>query len=302
MTDTRDSVEVAPLARLGDEARAAWEDASRGDRTDAAPILAVDGFEGPLDWWLEMAREQKIDLAKLSIASLIAAFAAALEAALAQQVDRQRRDGRLARWAVWAVMAATLTELRSRLLLPHDAKLARAAVMEAEALRQRLLERARMQGAADWFERRTQLGQETFRRGQPELSAAGRHGDLTELLRACLTLLQVPPDQAVALRPRPPPMWTAGDAMRQFAHVLPERPDGCPLSAFLPTIPRDAPQRARRCRVAVATTLLAGLELARDGTVWLDQAADWMPIQVTGRADGAGRCCTDPAQKAKLDQ
>ena len=55
---------------------------------------------------------------------------------------------------------------------------------------------------------------------------------------------------------------------------------------FLPTIPHDAPARARRCRVAVATTLLAGLELARDGTVWLDQAADWMPIHVTSRVNG----------------
>jgi segregation and condensation protein A len=287
-----DSAAVAPPT---DEAIAAWEDPPRGDRPDAAPILAVDGFEGPLDWWLEMARTQKIDFSKLSIASLIGAFAAALEAALAEPVDAPRANGQLARWAVWTVMAATLTEFRSRLLLPQDAKLARAAVAEAEALRQQLLDRARMRGAADWFERRTQLGQETFRRGQPELSAARRHGDLTELLRACLPVLLVPPDQAVALRPRPPPMWTAGDAMRRFARLLPERVEGCPLAAFLPTIPRDAPRRALRCRVAVATTLLAGLELARDGTVWLDQAADWMPIHVTSRVNGEAVAVVSPA-------
>jgi chromatin segregation and condensation protein Rec8/ScpA/Scc1 (kleisin family) len=58
------------------------------------------------------------------------------------------------------------------------------------------------------------------------------------------------------------------------------------LAVFLPTISHDAPRRALRCRVAVATTLLAGLELARDGAVLLDQAADWMPIHVTSRADG----------------
>jgi segregation and condensation protein A len=281
-----DSTDSAAVARAADEARAGWADKLRGDRTDAAPILAVDGFEGPLDWWLEMARGQTIDFSKLSIATLIGAFAAALEVALAEPVDGQRPDGQLARWAVWTVMAATLTELRSRLLLPPDAKLARAAVAEAGALRQQLLDRARMRAAADWFERRTQLGQETFRRGQPELRAAGRHGDLFDLLRACLPVLRVPQDQAAALRPRPPPMWTAGDALRRFARLLPERPDGGPLAGFLPTIPRDAPARALRCRVAVATTLLAGLELARDGTVWLEQAADWTPIQVTGRANG----------------
>jgi hypothetical protein len=52
---------------------------------DAAPVLIVDGFEGPLDWWLEMARGQKIDLAKLSIATLIESFATAMDAALASR-------------------------------------------------------------------------------------------------------------------------------------------------------------------------------------------------------------------------
>src|ERR1700743_1579625 len=91
---------------------AAWEDPPRVDRSDAAPGLAVDGFEGPLDWWLEMAQAQKIDLAKLSIASLIESFANAMDAALARHAGDL-----LPRWAVWIVMAATLTELWSRLLL-----------------------------------------------------------------------------------------------------------------------------------------------------------------------------------------
>jgi segregation and condensation protein A len=73
----------------------AWEEPRRIDR-DAAPVLAADGFEGSLDWWLEMARAQKIDLAKISIATLIGAFATAMEAALSQRVE-----GQLARWAVW---------------------------------------------------------------------------------------------------------------------------------------------------------------------------------------------------------
>ena len=141
---------------------AAWEDPPRGG-ADMAPVLTVEGFEGPLDWWLEMARGQKIDLAKLSIASLIGGFATAMEAALGR-----RLDGQLAHWAVWTVMAATLTELWSRLLLPPDAPAARTAVEEAEALRRQLLDRARMRAAAEWLERRTQLGRDAFRRGQPE--------------------------------------------------------------------------------------------------------------------------------------
>jgi hypothetical protein len=62
---------------------AAWEDPPRGARPDTAPVLSVDGFDGPLDWLLEMVRGQKIDLARLSIAALIEAFARAMTAALA---------------------------------------------------------------------------------------------------------------------------------------------------------------------------------------------------------------------------
>jgi hypothetical protein len=106
-----DSADRVSATRPIDAAAAAWEDPPRVYQTDAVPVLTVDGFEGPLDWWLEMARAQKIDLARLSIATLIGGFATAMDAALGR-----RLDGQLARWAVWTVMAATLTELRSRLL------------------------------------------------------------------------------------------------------------------------------------------------------------------------------------------
>jgi segregation and condensation protein A len=276
MTDAVDgSVEVHPAGAVS-----GWEDPPRAGRSDAAPVLAVDGFEGPLDWWLDMARSQKIDLAGVSIATLIGTFATAMEAALARRVD-----GQLARWAAWTVMAATLTELWSRLLLPADVPAARAAVEEAEALRRHLLERARMRTAADWLERRAQLGRDVFRRGRPEVSPANRGGDLTDLLRACLRALQVPDEQAVAFQPRPPPLWTASDALARVARLLAVLPDGSPLAAYLPPIPQDAPARTLRCRAAVASTLIAGLERARDGALSLDQDADWKPIRLTRRVD-----------------
>jgi segregation and condensation protein A len=272
------SAESVHTARSADAAVTAWEDPPRVNRRDAAPVLTVDGLEGPLDWWLEMARAQKIDLAKLSIATLIESFAAAMDAALAR-----RAGDLLPRWAVWTVMAATLTELWSRLLLPSDAPAARTAFEEAEALRRQLLDRARTRAAADFLERRVQLGRDAFRRGCPEASAT-RGGDLTELLRACLPALQVPQDQVVALRPRPPPLWTASDALARVARLLSELPDGSPLAAYLPPIPQDVPARALRCRAAMASTLIAGLERARDGALLLDQEADWGAIRVTRRA------------------
>jgi segregation and condensation protein A len=184
-----------------------------------------------------------------------------------------------------SISYSATTELWSRLLLPSDAPAARAAVEEAEALRRQLLDRARMRAAADWLERRMQLGRDAFRRGRPEVSAAGRGGDLTELLRACLPALQVQEEQAVAFRPRPPRLWTASDALGQFSRLLATLPDGSPLAAFLPRIDSNASSRALRCRAAVASTLIAGLERARDGALLLEQEVDWMPIRVSRRAD-----------------
>ena len=103
-------------------------------------MLAVDGFEGPLDWLLELARAGKVDLARLSILALVEAFADALEAGLHRTPDAPAPD--LAQWAAWTVMASQLAELRSRLLRPADAPEARTAQAEAEALRRQWLRRA----------------------------------------------------------------------------------------------------------------------------------------------------------------
>lgn len=256
----------------------AWEAPPRTPPASAAPVLAVDGFEGPLDWLLELARAQQLDLAKLSILQLVDAFALALDAALAEQ-QTIRAD--LARWGEWLVMAATLALLRSRLLLPPDAPAARAAQEEAEALRRRLLERAAIRHAADWLDRRTQLGRDVFGRGGVADAArsGARAADVTDLLRACLVALLVP-EQAEAYALRPLPFWRVGDAVARITRLLEVRPEGGGLGTFLPHVDGEGPARALRCRAAVASTFLAGLELARAGTLKLEQPQPWQDIHV----------------------
>ena len=225
-----------------------------------------------------MAQARKIDLARLSIVALIEAFATAMEAALARRTDG--RAAELGRWGGWLVMAATLAFLRSRLLLPGDSPEAKAAEDEAEALRRRLVSRAQVRAAADWLERRPQLGRDVFGRGTGQRhDDGGRIGDITELLRACLVALRVP-EQADADRPRPPPLWQVSDAIARMRQLLGALPDGSPLTAFLPEVGGAEPGRALRRRVAVSSTLVAGLELARTGTLALDQDAPWTPIRV----------------------
>jgi segregation and condensation protein A len=260
---------------------AGWEDPPHAARSTGPPVLSVDGFEGPLDWLLELARAQKIDLARLPIASLIESFAEALETALA------RRDGqapRLERWGEWLVMAATLTWLRSRLLVPDASPDGEQALDEAEDLRRALVARQHIRAATDWLERRPQLGREVFPRGRPEVRAsAARGGDIADLLRACLALLRVPEDRVDLYQPRPPPMWGVADALARMQELLGALPAGSPLVAFLPVIDESQPGRPLRSRAAVASTLVAGLELARSETLSLEQDAAWAQILVFER-------------------
>jgi len=241
-------------------------------------VLAVDGFEGPLDWLLEMARAQRIDLTKLSILSLVEAFTAALTAALAQ--PRVRRVD-LSRWGEWLVTAATLALLRSRLLLPKDALEAKAAQDEAEALRRLLVGRAAMQRAAEWLDRRPQLGREVFGRGGgvESATAVSRGADVTDLFRACLLALRVS-DQADAYQRHRVPFWRVADAVARITRILVKWPGGGELGMFLPAMNASTPEQEVRCRTALASTFVAGLELAREGKLRLNQPRPWQDIHV----------------------
>ena len=74
-------------------------------------------------------------------------------------------------------MAATLTQLRARLILPTSTPEAQAAIREADELRRQLLSRRHIQAAADWLERRQQLGLQVWARGRSEQGVAGAPGE-----------------------------------------------------------------------------------------------------------------------------
>jgi segregation and condensation protein A len=255
-----------------------WEDPPRAAAPTDAPILSAEGIEGPLDWLLEMARAQKLDLAKLPIGALIQSFAEVMEVALSQL---DRRASTLARWGDWLVMAATLTQLRSRLLLPAEAPEAKAALSEAEAWRQKLIAKEEMLAAADWLERRPQLGSAFFARGRPESRTVSRGADITDLLHACLALLRVPDDVVATYRPRPPVFWRVSQAIARIEEVLVAAPGEKSFQAFLPAVALEEAGREGRCRAAVASTLVAGLELAREGKVLVRQQEAWGEISVS---------------------
>src|SRR6516225_1819035 len=127
--------------------------ASEADRL----ALRLEGFEGPLDLLLDLARAQKVDLAKISILALVEQYLTVIEGA---------RRVRLELAADWLVMAAWLAWLKSRLLLPEGAD-AEEGEQAAEVLAARLRDLSAMRSGAAWLSARPQLGQDVFARGAP---------------------------------------------------------------------------------------------------------------------------------------
>ncbi len=104
---------------------------------------------------------------------------------------------------------------------------------------------------------------------------------MTALLRACLVAIRLPGEAGALYRVPGPPFWSVADAAERIRAMLPEvGEEGAALETFLPDVPTDAPERELRCRVAVAGTFLAGLELTRDGSIAVQQNTSWEAIQI----------------------
>ena len=238
-------------------------------------VLHLEGFDGPLDLLLDLARRQRVDLAKISILTLVDQYIAAVSAA-----DRVN----LPRAVEWLVMAAWLTWLKSRLLLPDDDPAAEEGEIAAETLAERLAELEAMRAAAAWLGARPQLGRDTFPRGAPE--------DFTEIDRSKLRL-EMPALLAAYLaarrrsarksryRPRPVNYWTVQKALDRVRRMLGGMPGWADLARFLPDPREQASQPDPLAqRAALASTLLAGLELARSGACALRQEQQFGPILI----------------------
>ena len=234
-----------------------------------APALRLGAYEGPLDLLLELARAQRVDLAQISVATLAEQFG--------EVVARTIEHGRvpLPRLADWLIMAAWLTLLRSRLLLPTAAAESAEAECETAGLRRKLAYREWASRLAGWLERRPQLRRQVFARGDVEPTASTIAGvlplaDTAELLRACLRLLVLPYRDRV-YRPPPPALWRVPDALERMRALLPTIGEGANFTSFLPPPSEARAQSQLQQRAALATTFMAGLELGREGIVALSQ-------------------------------
>ncbi|MBV1834573.1 segregation/condensation protein A [Komagataeibacter pomaceti] len=260
------------------------EDPSDGDAGSPvvlAPILHLDGFDGPMDLLLELARAQKVDLARISIVQLVEQYLAVVDSA---------RDLRLELAADWLVMAAWLAWLKSRLLLPAHEDDALDAEEAAGVLQARLVELERIGLVAGWLMARPRLGHDVFERGEAEelveIDRSGLAVDIGQLMRGYMAVMRRRVRKR-AYRPRQFHFWTVQDALRRLRSLLGENmvPDWCSLDAFLPTAreaarsdgTHEAERRAQQ-RAAVAGTLLASLEMAKNGVIELRQNKEFGQI------------------------
>jgi segregation and condensation protein A len=231
-------------------------------------VLDLDGYEGPIDLLLSLAREQKVDLTKISILALADQYLAF--------IDRQRQL-RLEIAADYLVMAAWLAYLKSRLLLPLPPQEDEPEVAEiAAVLGHRLELLGAMQTAGRRLMARSRLGVDWFLRGAPEELATVAvpvwRLELYDLLRAYGNSRRR--STAAVLTIEPSVFHSTDDALKRLARFLGRMPDWRELTRFLP----DQRGGEELRRSALAATFAAALELARDGRVELRQDRAFGPI------------------------
>jgi segregation and condensation protein A len=246
--------------------------------SDAALVLDLDGYEGPIDLLLALARDQKVDLARISILELADQYLAF--------IARQSRL-QLEVAADYLVMAAWLAYLKSRLLLPDppEDETGPSAVELAEALahRLRLLEAMQRAGAA--LMGRPLLGRDVFARGAPEgLDTVDQpvfELSLYELLKAYADSHVRQHGQVLTILPSA--YQSLSDAMEHLARFVGQVPDWRELIAFLPEELGAGPLG----RSALAATFAATLEMARAGSIELRQDRAFGPLYLRSVAGAA---------------
>lgn len=224
-------------------------------------VVDLDGFEGPLDMLLALARTQKVDLAKISILALADQYLGFIEEA---------RKLRLELAADYLVMAAWLAYLKSRLLIPDPGKGEEPSGSElAEVLAFRLQRLQAMRDAAAKLMTRHRLGRDVFGRGDPEpivaLAARAWDASLYDLLTAYAQQRQKQALSHVRMEHRK--VWSLAEAREILERLVGSALDWTPLDAFLLDYLVSEDKRA----TVLASSFASSLELVREGVLEVQQ-------------------------------
>ncbi|MGB3041917.1 MAG: ScpA family protein [Xanthobacteraceae bacterium] len=235
---------------------------------DVALVVDVEGYEGPLDLLLNLARQQKVDLAKISILALADQYLAFIEAA---------RKIRLELAADYLVMAAWLAFLKSRLLLPEPPSEEGPSAEEmATALANRLRRLEAIREAANRLMARPQLQRDIFTRGQPEAIAEIKHPKFTATLFDLLSAYAAQRQQRVlaTVHLAKRTVWSLAEARASLERLVGVAEEWSRLDEYLTAYVLDPSQRA----TVFASSFAAALELVREGTMEVNQKQAFAPL------------------------
>ncbi len=250
-----------------------FETGRPAELAEAEPALVVDveGYEGPLDLLLALARQQKVDLAKISILALADQYLQFIEAA---------RKIRLELAADYLVMAAWLAFLKSRLLLPEPPAAEGPSAEEmATALANRLRRLEAIREAANRLMNRPQFQRDVFPRGNPEEIAEVRRPKFTATLFDLLSAYAIQRQQRVvtSVHLAKRTVWSLAEARASLERLvgMTEVSDdwGC-LDDYLLNYVADPTQKA----TVFASSFAAALELVREGQLELNQKQAFAPL------------------------
>lgn len=244
---------------------------------DPALVVDVDGFEGPLDLLLHLARAQKVDLARISVMALAEQYLRFIEKARAIRLELA---------ADYLVMAAWLAYLKSRLLIPKQPGEDGESGEELAAVLQFRLRRLEaMRDAASRLVNRNRLGRDIFQRGMPELTIVEKRNEysasLYDLLTAYATQRQRQAITNVQIAKRS--VWSLKEARDILTRLIGATSDWTALDSFLVRYLTSPEER----RTAIASSFAASLELVREGKLEVRQDAAFQPLWMRRRPDGA---------------
>ena len=261
----------------------AWEAAEDAIGTQQALVVSLDGFEGPLDVLLALARTQKVDLAKISVLALADQYLVFIAQALKLRLELA---------ADYLVMAAWLAYLKSKLLLPREAGTEDQPTGDELAARLafRLKRLEAMRNAAAGLMTRKRLGRDIFARGMPEGVRTIRVRQYTAVI---YDLLKAYAEQRrrttkrVHVIPRRT-VWSIKEARQRLEALVGQLTSEAAgqwlqLDKYLEQYLAN-PDVAR---TAVASSFGAALEMAREGLVEISQAEPFAPIYMRKREAGA---------------